>query len=122
MNGDLKRSFLRKGACDVKCSDEEIKRLISDASKNRYDCDTIDIDINACFNSKDILWYRQQYELKGGNRSYTELSDEDFLFQMGFIKETSLGRKPTIASILLFGSERFSEVSFHGLLLIVRGF
>ena len=105
LNGDIKRSFLRKGACNVKCSDEELMRLISDASKDRYDCETLDFDINNCFSSKDILWYRQQYEGKIGNRSYSNLSDEDFLFQMGFIKETQSGKRPTVASILLFGSD-----------------
>ncbi|NQU64736.1 MAG: putative DNA binding domain-containing protein, partial [SAR324 cluster bacterium] len=107
LNGDIKRSFLRKGACDVKCSDEEVKRLLNDASKDRYDGTTIDYDISKCFSYKDISWYRRQYERKEGNRSYAELNDEEFLFQFGLIKETSSGRKPTIAAILLFGNDGY---------------
>ena len=107
LNGDIKRSFLRKGACDVKCSEEELKRLLNDASKERYDSTTVDYDISKCFNSKDIAWYRRQYESKAGNRTYADLSDEDFLFQFGLLKETPLGRKPTIASILLFGQDGY---------------
>ena len=107
LNGDIKRSFLRKGACDVKCSDEELKRLLNDASKDRYDGSTLDFAINKCFNSKDITWYRQHYEGKSGNRSYADVNDEDFLFQLGLIKETRTGRKPTIASILLFGQDGY---------------
>lgn len=107
LNGDIKRSFLRKGACDVKCSDVELKRLLNDASKDRYDGNTFDYDISKCFSSKDIAWYRRQYEGKAGNRSYADLNDEDFLFQFGLIKETPNGWKPTIASILLFGQDGY---------------
>ncbi|MCB1144661.1 MAG: putative DNA binding domain-containing protein [Leptospiraceae bacterium] len=107
LNGDIKRSFLRKGACDVKCSGEELKRLLNDASKDRYDGNTLDYDTNKCFSLKDIAWYRRQYEGKAGNRSYSDLNDDDFLFQFGLIKETPDGRKPTVASILLFGQEGY---------------
>ncbi len=107
LNRDIKRSFLRKGACDVKCSDEELKRLLNDASKDRYEGNTLDYDISKCFRSKDVAWYRRQYEGKAGNRSYAELTDEDFLFQFGLIKETPSGRKPTVASILLFGQDGY---------------
>jgi len=107
LSGDMKRSFLRKGACDVKCSDAELKRLLSDASKDRYDGGTVDYDVAKCFNSKDIAWYRRQYEEKAGTRSYADLDDEEFLFQFGLIKETEAGRKPTVASILLFGQDGY---------------
>ncbi|MBM9518327.1 putative DNA binding domain-containing protein [Desulforhopalus vacuolatus] len=107
LNGNIKRSFLRKGACDVKCSDEELKRLLTDASKERYDGRTVDYDISKCFNSKDIMWYRRQYEGKAGNRTYADLSDEEFLFQFGLLKETPSGRKPTLASLLLFGQDGY---------------
>lgn len=107
LNGDIKRSFIRKGACDVKCSDEELKRLLNDASKERYDGNTLDYDISKCFSSKDIAWYRRQYEGKAGNRSYEDLNDEDFLFQFGLLKETPQGRKATVASILLFGQDGY---------------
>ncbi|OQX29516.1 MAG: hypothetical protein B0D92_03325 [Spirochaeta sp. LUC14_002_19_P3] len=36
LNGDIKSSFIRKGACDVKCSGEELKRLLNDASIQRW--------------------------------------------------------------------------------------
>lgn len=81
--------------------------MINDASRERYDGTTIDYDISKCFISKDIAWYRRQYEGKAGNRSYSELNDEEFLFQFGLIKETTIGRKPTVASILLFGQDGY---------------
>jgi len=35
------------------------------------------------------------------------LNDEDFLFQLGLIKETDSGRKPIVVSILLFGQDGY---------------
>ncbi len=107
LNDDIKRSFLRKGACDMRCSSQELRRLMNDASNERYDSSTLDFDINTCFRAKDIAWYRQKYEGKGENRSYVELTDEEFLFQFGLIRETPSGRKPTIASVLLFGQDGY---------------
>ena len=112
LNGSIKRSFLRKGACDVECTQNELNRFLTDASIERYDSSTLDFDIGKCFNEKDIVWYRQRYESKADNRSYADLSNEDFLFQFGLIKDTSSGRKPTVASILLFGQDG----SLHGIL------
>ncbi len=107
LNGNIQRSFLRKGACDVRCSPEELQRLITDASSVRYDGRILDYDINKCYSSKDIVWYRRQYEGKAGNRSYADLDDLEFLFQQGLIKDTDKGRKPTIASILLLGQDGY---------------
>jgi len=107
LNGTITRSYLRKGACDVKCSDEELKRLLNDASRERYDGSTVEYDIDKCFSAKDIAWYRRQYEGKTGNRSYADLDDNEFLFQFGLIKETDSERKPTVASILLFGQDGY---------------
>ncbi len=107
LNGDIRRSFLRKGACDVRCSSEELQRLMNDASAERYDGRILNYDINACFSLKDIAWYRSQYEGKAGNRSYAELDDLEFLFQLGLIKDTENGRKPTIASVLIFGQDGY---------------
>ena len=107
LDGNIKRSFLRKGACDVKCSPEELKRLLNDSFGERYDGTALDYDLTRCFSSQDIGWYRRQYEERAGNRDYTELNDEDFLFRFGLIKETQAGRKPTVASILLFGEDGY---------------
>ena len=57
INGDIRRSFLRKGACDVRCSPEELQRLLNDASEIRYDTRILDYNLNECFVDKDIQWY-----------------------------------------------------------------
>ena len=107
INGDIRRSFLRKGACDVRCYPEELQRLLSDASEERYDGRILDYDLSKCFVDKDIDWYRRNYENIHSNRSYTELDDMEFLFQIGLIKDEGKNRKPTLASILLFGQDGY---------------
>ena len=47
--------------------------------------------------------------LKGTNINLRALepTDLEFLFQLGLIKDTDKGRKPTIASILLLGQDGY---------------
>jgi ATP-dependent DNA helicase RecG len=107
LNNTPNRAFLRKGACDVKCTPEELMRMVNDASTDRYDGQIADFDPAKCFSTKDIDWYRKQYESKAGNRSYEEADQLEFLFQLGLIRDTKQGRKPTMASILLFGQDGY---------------
>ena len=105
LDGNTLRAFIRKGGADVRCSPEEIQRLISDASDERHDGQVVEFDINSCFDAESIAWYRGVYERKPGNRSYAGKSDIDFLFELGLIRETPQGRKATRAAILLFGRD-----------------
>ena len=82
LNGDIRRSFVRKGGCDVRCSDNERNRFLVDAATERYDGQPVDFDLNAAFDLESIKWYRATYENKPGNRSYAALSDSEFLDQM----------------------------------------
>ena len=107
LNNTPTRAFLRKGACDVKCTPEELMRMVNDASTDRYDGQIADFDPANCFNIKDIEWYRKQYESKTGNRSYEDADHLEFLFQLGLLKETAQGRKPTNAAVLLFGQDGY---------------
>jgi predicted HTH transcriptional regulator len=107
LNREPSKAFLRKGACDFRCSPEEIQRLVNDASSDRYDGRALDFDLSKCFALEDIAWYRGQYENKPGNRSYSGIDDNEFLFQLGLIREEGRIRKPTTASILLFGADAY---------------
>ena len=69
LNKDIRKAFIRKGGADVRCSQEEIQRLINDASADRYDGHTIEFDLQSCFDTASISWYRNVYERKPGNRS-----------------------------------------------------
>lgn len=79
LNGDIRRSFIRKGGADVKCSRDELQRLLNDAPADRYDGQTVDIDLESCFDASTISWYRGVYESKPGSRSYADKTNVEFL-------------------------------------------
>lgn len=105
LNGDLRRAFIRKGGIDVRCCEEEIRRLVMDASTDRYDGQTVNFNLDSCFDSASISWYRNVYDRRSENRSYAGKNDIEFLFELGLVKETLHGLKASRAAILLFGRD-----------------
>ncbi|MCY4192215.1 MAG: ATP-binding protein, partial [Rhodospirillaceae bacterium] len=69
LNGDIRRSFVRSGGCDVHCSDNERNRFLLDAAAERYDSQPVDLDLITTFDEESIKWYRTVYEGRQGNRS-----------------------------------------------------
>ena len=107
LNGTIARSYLRKGACDVKCTQDEIHRLLRDAATERYDSEALSDFANAnFFEEGSVRWYRNIFKQKQPGRHET-LSDEDFLLEWGFLKEVSGEKIPTRAAILFFGKARY---------------
>ena len=105
LNENIRRAFIRKGGADVRCTDEEIRRLINDASSDRYDGQIVEFDLQNCFDATSISWYRNVYERKLGNRSYADKNDIEFLVELGLIRETPQGWRASRAAILLFGRD-----------------
>jgi ATP-dependent DNA helicase RecG len=107
LNNTITRSFLRKGACDVKCTQDEIHRLLRDASNERYDSDAFpDFSSDTFFDEGSVRWYRNIFNQKQPGRHET-LSDMNFLLEWGFLKEVSDKIIPTRAAILFFGKARY---------------
>ncbi len=104
LNGDLRRAFLRSGGCDVRCSDIELNRFLTDAATDRYDSQLIETDLKTAFDVDSLKWYRTVYENRPGNRSQASLTDMEFLEQMGLLVERQGRRYPSRAASLLFGS------------------
>ena len=103
LNGDIRRSFVRKGGSDVRCSPNERDRFLIDASAQRFDGQAAERDLDNAFDPDSIRWYREIYE-KRGNRSHANRTDSDFLDEMGLLVERDDRKRPTHAAILLFGS------------------
>ena len=104
LNGDIRRSFVRSGGSNVRCSKSERNRFLMDAATERYDGQALELNLQTAFDAESIKWYRATYEGRPGNRSYATLSDVDFLEQMGLLVEYAGDRLPTRAAILLFGT------------------
>jgi ATP-dependent DNA helicase RecG len=61
--------------------------------------------VHTAFDPESLRWYRGVYEGRPNNKSYADLSDLDFLFQMGLLVERTNTRLPTRAAVLLFGTD-----------------
>ena len=111
LNGDIRRSFVRRGGSDMRCSESERDRFLMDAAADRYDGQPVEFNLNTAFDAESLQWYRAVYEGRPGNRSYASLSDLDFLEQMGLLVERGGDRLATRAAILLFGTNpRFRQL------------
>ena len=104
LNGDIRRSFVRSGGSDVRCSDNERNRFLLDAAVERHDGQIVDFNLDTAFDSESVKWYRAVYEGRPGNRSYASLADADFLNEMGLLVESEGRSRPSRAAILLFGT------------------
>ena len=103
LEGNINRSFVRRGGSDIRCSVKERDRFLVDAAPERFDSRVIERDPDTAFDSDSVRWYRNTYERRPGNRSHADLSDLDFLDEMGLLVERDGRRMPTRAAVLLFG-------------------
>jgi ATP-dependent DNA helicase RecG len=107
LDGDIRRTFVRRGATDQRCTPEEIERFLRDASDERYDGQAIeDLDPEAFYQPDSVGWYRRAFNERNPGRHET-LSDVEFLNEWGFIVERGDDLIPTRAGVLLFGQERY---------------
>lgn len=106
LNGELKQTFLRKGGRDDKASDEDMRRMIRDASTRTRNEEVLDLDPESCFDTNTIKWYRKVYESRHGDK-YFDLSHIEFMDQFGLVKEIGDELKPTYGAVLMFGAEKY---------------
>ena len=103
LDRDIRKSFIRRGASDERCTEVEIERLLRDAADERYDGGTVDLDAERCIDDKSLRWYRKLFDDR--NPGHTEtLSHVEFLHHWGLVVEAGGRLVPTRAAILLFGT------------------
>ena len=103
LDGNITRSFVRRGGSDVRCSVSERDRFLVDAAQERFDRRVVERDPETTFDRDSVRWYRETYERRPGNRSHAHLSDLSFLDEMGLLVERDGRRLPTRAAVLMFG-------------------
>ena len=105
LDGDIRRSFLRRGGTNQRCTVREIERFLRDAD-GRHDSGIIeDVKADRFFDPASVLWYRRVFSAQN-TRRHDALSDVEFLVETGFVVERGDRLAPTRAGILLFGRER----------------
>ena len=106
LDGDIRRSFIRRGAGDERCTLAEIERFLRDASDDRYDGQLLDaFDAEDFFDSDSVRWYRRTFDERNPGK-HQSLSDVEFLNEWGFVVEQGDRLVPTRAAVLVFGSPR----------------
>ncbi len=107
IKGDLRESYIRRGACDERCTQCELERFLRDAAQDRYDGVTLpDIPVDCCFDLATVEWYQAQFARR--NPEHPEIADPiGFLLNWNFIVERDGVMLPTRAGVLLFGADRY---------------
>ena len=103
LDRDIRRSFIRRGAGDERCTQTEIERLLRDAADERHDGEVVDLDPERCFNDGSVRWYRKLFDDRNPGHDAT-LSHLEFLHHWGLVVEVGGRPAPTRAAILLFGA------------------
>ena len=107
LGGDIRQSFIRRGAGDERCTMREIERFLRDASDAKYDGELLHLDAEKVFDAGTVRWYRRVLEDRSPGQRQA-LSDLEFLHEMGFVKERQDGRlAPTRAAVLVLGRGRY---------------
>jgi ATP-dependent DNA helicase RecG len=104
LNGDIRKSYIRRGSGDHQCSEEEIKTFLREAASNRYDSEHLSLDVTTCLDEESIRWYRTQWQPRNPDKLVNATS-LDFLKHFGLIVDNAGKLSATRAAILLFGSD-----------------
>ena len=106
LDGDLKRTFVRRGAGNHRCNMVEIMDFIRHSDRTSYDSQAIEIDPLTFFDPDSVRWYRKKVPSgKGGTADGDD--DATFLRKMGFIVERDGQSFPIRAAVLLFGEQQY---------------
>ena len=104
INNDVFGStFRRDHEGDYHCTEAEVRAMIRDAAEETPDQRVLDTALR--FNDETVKAYRLRYNSKHEGSAWSELSDEDFLVQIGAADDEN-GLHPTAAGLLMFGTER----------------
>lgn len=105
LDGNPKKSYIRRGGRDDTCTGDELIRFMRDASNTSYDSELLsDFCVERCFDESTVRWYRQRHSERSPGR-YDQFSDIEFLQQMACVAEKQHQLIPTRAGILTFGTD-----------------
>lgn len=106
LDGDIRRTFLRKGGGDYRAQQHEIERMLRDASADRWDGEPFTrVDLDEVFHSASLKWYRDRFHATNPGFD-VEQPHHEFLHEWGYLVKESGKLLPTRGAVALFGSLR----------------
>ena len=107
LNGNPRRSFVRRGGCNERCRGSELERFLRDAAEDRYDSRVMDeLDADEFYHRRSLRWYRSVFHERNPGR-HQDFSAVEFLHEWGFVVECGDRLAPTRAAVLIFGRPRY---------------
>ena len=104
LDGDIRRTFLRKGSGDYKAQMQDIERLLRDATADRWDSQPFEKTLlKEAFHPSSIRWYRDRFHQVNAGFDPKQ-PDQEFLYHWGYLLRHGKRYIPTRAAIMLFGS------------------
>jgi ATP-dependent DNA helicase RecG len=104
LDGDIRRTFLRRGGGDYKAQMHDIERMLRDAASDRWDGQIFErVSLKEAFDKSSLAWYRSRFH-QANDGFDPQQPDEEFLREWGYLTRSGNKLLPTRAAIMLFGS------------------
>lgn len=105
LNGDIRRSFIRRGAADQKCNEGDIQRFLRAASGPSHEGEGVDLNLEASVDAATLGRYRQRFHARNSGHACNPFDNAHFLEHWALAVAVAGKLQPTRAAILLFGSD-----------------
>src|SRR5574337_1131116 len=69
-------TYIRKGACDHKCTPEEIGRFLRNAGQARFDGQLVERALDNCFDTQALRWYRERFRSRNARSEERRVGKE----------------------------------------------
>ena len=102
-NNPMTGTFVRRHESDYRCNEQEVKRMFRDASAEAIDSNIIEFFGRDSLLKDSINRYRQRLQNRSPEHEFNDYDELRFLIALGAIDES--GQYPTIAGLLMFGSD-----------------
>lgn len=96
-------TFVRRHEGDYRCNEEEVKRMIRDASTDAIDSSVLDYFAADAFLKDTIRRFRQRLQNRNPEHEFNDYDEERFLNAISATDHKT--NKITIAGLLMFGNE-----------------
>jgi ATP-dependent DNA helicase RecG len=85
LDGDIRRTFLRRGGSDYKARMQDIERMLRDAASDRWDGQVFErVSLKEAFDKSSLSWYRNRFHQVNEGFDPQQFNEE-FLREWGYL-------------------------------------